>query len=73
MMTLLTHAPRALRFPIGATITLAGLSRDPYPLFAQLQRAEPVSWIASLGMWYVTRSRVGGSVSRRGNDVHVAL
>jgi cytochrome P450 len=46
---------RAERFPIGSAITLAALEKDPYPIFARLQADEPVSWVAALKMWYVTR------------------
>ncbi len=38
-------------------MTLDGLSRNPYPIYARLQREEPVSWIESLGMWFVTRRK----------------
>ena len=41
--------------PIGSRIDIARLDRDPYPLLAELQDKEPISWIADLGMWYVTR------------------
>lgn len=40
---------------IGASVTIGQLERDPYPVYARLQLEEPVSWIASLGMWFVTR------------------
>jgi len=42
-------------FPIGAAIRAEALARDPYPWYAQLRAAEPISWIKELGMWYVTR------------------
>jgi cytochrome P450 len=44
-------------FPAGSAVTLDGLSRNPYPIYARLQREEPVSWIESLGMWFVTRRK----------------
>ena len=46
---------RRATFPLGASITLEGLSRDPYPLFHQLRAREPVSWAPALGQWLVTR------------------
>jgi cytochrome P450 len=47
--------PNNAQFPLGAAVTLEELIRDPYPLYARLQRAEPVTWVSTLGMWYVTR------------------
>jgi pulcherriminic acid synthase len=41
-------------FPVGASVTLGELTRDPYAVFRRLQSAEPVSWLAALDMWYVT-------------------
>lgn len=46
---------RAQRFPLGAAVDLRELQGDPYAVFARLQTQEPVSWIACLNMWYVTR------------------
>jgi cytochrome P450 len=46
---------KGARFPIGATITLAELSDNPYPLYARLREVEPISWLPALGMYYVTR------------------
>jgi cytochrome P450 len=46
---------RRADFPIGETITLDGLSRDPYPLFHVLRAREPVTWAPALGQWLVTR------------------
>ena len=42
-------------YPIGATVSSEELSRDPYPIYARLREAEPISWLPALGMWYVTR------------------
>jgi hypothetical protein len=42
-------------FPVGASVDLLELSRDPYPIYGLLQAREPISWIEALGMWYVTR------------------
>jgi cytochrome P450 len=42
-------------YPVGRAITLAQLETDPYPVYAQLQALEPISWVEALGMWYVTR------------------
>ena len=41
-------------FPLGASISVAGLSADPYPLFRQLRAVEPVTWAPALGQWLVT-------------------
>ena len=40
-------------YPVGRAITLAQLETDPYPVYAQLQALEPISWVEALGMWYV--------------------
>jgi cytochrome P450 len=45
----------ALRFPLGAAVSLAALEGDPYPIFEALRAREPVSWLPALGMWYATR------------------
>ena len=51
----MTPAQADTRFPVGASLVPAALSRDPYPVFRRLQAEEPVSWVPALGMWYVTR------------------
>ena len=43
-------------FPLGAAVELETLSADPYPTYAALRRSEPVTWLAGLDMWYVTRA-----------------
>src|SRR3954454_12798562 len=40
---------------IGATVSVADLERDPYPIYARLREDEPVSWVESVGLWLVTR------------------
>lgn len=45
------HIPRL----IGDGVTPAELEDDPYPAFARLREGEPISWIAALNMWYLTR------------------
>jgi cytochrome P450 len=42
-----------LRFPIGWSVTVEELHRDPYAVYARLAAHEPISWISALGMWYV--------------------
>jgi cytochrome P450 len=42
-------------FPIGHGATLRELEEDPHPLLARLRTTEPVSWVAVLGGWLVTR------------------
>jgi len=46
---------RASSFPLGAAVTLDQLEGDPHPLLARLRREEPVSWIAALDGWLITR------------------
>jgi cytochrome P450 len=43
------------RYPLGGSVTLAGLEGDPHPLLAVLREREPVSWLPALGGWLVTR------------------
>jgi cytochrome P450 len=43
------------KFPIGRAATLRELEEDPHPLLARLRAAEPVSWLAVLGGWLITR------------------
>jgi cytochrome P450 len=43
------------RFPIGRGATFRELEENPHPLLAQLRDSEPVSWLAALGGWLVTR------------------
>lgn len=50
-----TNSRLTAQFPIGASLTLEGLIRDPYPAYRQLRRHEPVSWIPALNQWFVTR------------------
>jgi cytochrome P450 len=46
---------RETSFPIGASVSLEELERDPHPRLAQLRAREPVSWLPALGGWLVTR------------------
>jgi cytochrome P450 len=45
----------AERFPVGHAISLAQLSKDPYPSYRRLRANEPVSWCKASGMYLVTR------------------
>jgi cytochrome P450 len=40
---------------IGASVSVADLEADPYPIYARLREEEPVSWVESVGLWLVTR------------------
>jgi cytochrome P450 len=40
--------------PLGATVTVEQLDRDPRPVLARLRELEPVSWIPALDCWLVT-------------------
>jgi len=52
------------KFPIGRGVTLRDLEEDPHPLLARLRAAEPVSWLAVLGGWLITRYDLAVSVMR---------
>jgi cytochrome P450 len=51
-------------FPIGRDATLHELEEDPHPLLARLRAAEPVSWLAALDGWLVTRYDLAVRVMR---------
>jgi hypothetical protein len=51
-------------FPVGRSATLGELEEDPHPLLARLRAAEPVSWLAALGGWLVTRYDLAVRVMR---------
>jgi cytochrome P450 len=36
-------------------VTVRELERDPYPTYARLRREAPVAFVASVGLWFVTR------------------
>lgn len=42
------------RTPVGASLSLAELARDPFPTLALLREREPVSWIAADCVWLIT-------------------
>lgn len=46
---------RVDRFPLGARVRLADLAVDPYPTFAELREAEPVTWVPEIERWFLTR------------------
>ena len=41
-------AERPRLYPLGTSVTADALEADPYPVFARLRRAEPISWIEAL-------------------------
>jgi cytochrome P450 len=52
------------KFPIGQAATLRELDEDPHPLLARLRATEPVTWLAALGGWLVTRYTLAVRVVR---------
>ena len=52
------------QFPIGRGVTVGDLEEDPHPVLARLRAAEPVSWLAALGGWLVTRYDLAVRVMR---------
>ena len=36
-------------------VSLPELARDPYPILHRLREENPVAWIPTLGMWFITR------------------
>jgi hypothetical protein len=55
---------RTIRFPIGATITLADLEGEVHPLLHRLRADAPVSWLPALDAWLVTRYDLAIGVMR---------
>jgi hypothetical protein len=55
---------REAAFPLGAAATLEELEADPHPLLARLRKREPVTWLASLNAWLVTRRDLALEVMR---------
>ena len=51
-------------FPVGASVTIAGLAGDPHPVLRRLREREPVSWLPALGGWLVTRHDLALRVMR---------
>jgi cytochrome P450 len=52
------------KFPIGRAATLQELEEDPHPLLARLSAAEPVTWLAAVGGWLVTRYNLAVRILR---------
>ena len=42
-------------FPIGATVTLEQMAKNPYGIFEQMLATEPISWVPAFNMWMVTQ------------------
>ncbi len=42
-------------FPVGRLFDASIATQDPYPLLARMREEEPVSWVPTLGMYYITR------------------
>ena len=55
---------RERAFPIGASLVLEQLEHDPHPVLAKLRASEPVSWVAALEGWLVTRHDLALEVMR---------
>lgn len=50
--------------PVGASVTLEDLERDPHPVLARLREHEPVAWVPALDAWVVTRRDLALQVMR---------
>lgn len=55
---------RAKSFPIGSTLRLTDLDRDPIGIGARLRVFEPVSWLAADQVWLVAPHRLVDEVHR---------
>jgi cytochrome P450 len=45
----------SINFPIGRSVSAEALAVDPYPIYARMQAAEPISWIPALNMYYAVK------------------
>jgi cytochrome P450 len=55
---------RKRAFPIGATVTLEELDRNPHSIHHRLRPTEPVSWLPSLDGWLVTSHALAAAAMR---------
>lgn len=55
---------RAKRFPVGAGVDLVELDARAHDVLARLRATEPVSWVAGLECWLVTRYEEAVAVMR---------
>ena len=55
---------RRARFPLGTSVSLEQLERDPHALLARLREREPVSWLPALDGWLVTSYELALAVMR---------
>jgi cytochrome P450 len=55
---------RRARFPLGTSVSLEQLDRDPHALLARLREREPVSWVPALDGWLVTSYELALAVMR---------
>ncbi|MEN0137779.1 MAG: cytochrome P450 [Rhodococcus sp. (in: high G+C Gram-positive bacteria)] len=63
---------RAATSPIADSITIDQLDADPFPIFAQLRKHDPVAWVPVAGAWFVTRRADMESIYRRSDLVTAA-
>lgn len=40
---------------LGGEVSVEALTEDPYPVYARMRRHAPVSYVAAVGLWFVTR------------------
>src|ERR1700759_3033707 len=50
------HMPTAGLAPLDETITIAELTRDPYPIYRRLRREAPVLRVKSVGRTFLTKA-----------------
>src|SRR5690348_2922527 len=41
-------------YPVGSSVSIGAISRDPYPTYARMLQVERTSWVDALNMWWVT-------------------
>lgn len=51
----MTTSDRSTTYPVGAALRLSEISTNPYPLFARMHAAEPLSWLPEIQMWVIAR------------------
>src|ERR1051326_2301145 len=45
---------RRSTYPIGSSVSINAITRDPYPTYARMLQDERTSWVDALNMWWVT-------------------
>jgi cytochrome P450 len=64
MATSTQGASRSTEFPLGNSLTLNDLRREPVDLTARLRDEEPVTWVPGVDIWYVCNHSLAAQLYR---------